>query len=434
MRATARSERGAAARAGRAVARRSGRDAATHGPSSRPKVSSSPREGSTGPRRATVMTADPLVDYSPSVRANSPSSGGGCDTMLDRWSGSLLGSSLLVILGGAELFTNGVEWIGEGFGLSEGVVGSVLAAVGTALPETILPLVAILSGHAAGEEIGIGAILGAPFMLTTLAMFVVGDRGAVYARGGRRSTRPGRSTRASSDRTSGTSCDVRARGRSPGCVHVKALHYGLAIVLVVGYVFYVRAPPSRARGGASSRTRRATEIQPLYLWGWLRRVRTVARRLVGRPSPRLAAVRAGGHRARADRRRREDVRRRAVDTIGTSARGVASRVLAAGRAGRDRAPREVQQRAVGPPPQGHARARQHDRRDGVPVVVPGHDRAAAHARGSSRTGALAAALVALVAGGVLWLTLRFRGRLSAPLLLLQGVFYVGYVAYVITKV
>jgi cation:H+ antiporter len=79
----------------------------------------------------------------------------------------LLGSSLFVILGGAELFTNGVEWIGEGFGLSEGVVGSVLAAVGTALPETILPLVAILSGHAGREEIGAGAILGAPFYVVT---------------------------------------------------------------------------------------------------------------------------------------------------------------------------------------------------------------------------------------------------------------------------
>jgi len=48
--------------------------------------------------------------------------------------------------------------------------------------------------------------------------------------------------------------------------------------------------------------------------------------------------------------------------------------------------------------------------------------------------ALVAALVALMAGGVLWLTLRVRGRLSAPLLLAQGIFYVGYVAYVITKV
>ena len=47
--------------------------------------------------------------------------------------------------------------------------------------------------------------------------------------------------------------------------------------------------------------------------------------------------------------------------------------------------------------------------------------------------ALIAALTALAAGGVLWLTLRIRGRLSAPLLMFQGVFYVGYVADVLTK-
>src|SRR5439155_8962427 len=63
----------------------------------------------------------------------------------------LLAISLVVILGGSELFTNSVEWIGEGFGLSEGAVGSVLAAVGTALPETILPIIAIISGQSAGQ-------------------------------------------------------------------------------------------------------------------------------------------------------------------------------------------------------------------------------------------------------------------------------------------
>src|SRR6266508_4360166 len=87
----------------------------------------------------------------------------------------LLAVAFVIILAGAELFTNGVEWVGDGFGLSEGAVGSVLAAVGTALPETVLPFIAILlSGGDRGEEIGIGAILGAPFMLTTLAMFVLG--------------------------------------------------------------------------------------------------------------------------------------------------------------------------------------------------------------------------------------------------------------------
>ena len=83
--------------------------------------------------------------------------------------------SFVVILTGCEFFTNGVEWIGKRFNLSEGAVGSVLAAVGTALPETIVPLIAIvlIGGHA-GEEIGVGAILGAPFMLATLALFVCG--------------------------------------------------------------------------------------------------------------------------------------------------------------------------------------------------------------------------------------------------------------------
>jgi len=99
-----------------------------------------------------------------------------------------LAVALVLILAAAELFTNGVEWVGANFGLSEGMVGSVLAAVGTALPETILPLVAVLLGHASGKEIGIGAILGAPFMLSTLAMFVLGVSVLIFARGGRRST------------------------------------------------------------------------------------------------------------------------------------------------------------------------------------------------------------------------------------------------------
>ncbi len=86
----------------------------------------------------------------------------------------LLGS-FVIILAGAELFTNGIEWFGRKLGLAEGAVGSVLAAVGTALPETMIPIVAILfSAEAHSDEIGVGAILGAPFMLATLAMFVTG--------------------------------------------------------------------------------------------------------------------------------------------------------------------------------------------------------------------------------------------------------------------
>ncbi len=88
----------------------------------------------------------------------------------------LLVLAFFVILAGAELFTNGIEWFGRKLELAEGAVGSVLAAVGTALPETMIPIIAIGfggGGHAT-DEVGIGAVLGAPFMLSTLAMFVTG--------------------------------------------------------------------------------------------------------------------------------------------------------------------------------------------------------------------------------------------------------------------
>jgi cation:H+ antiporter len=87
----------------------------------------------------------------------------------------ILALSFVIILLGAELFTNGIEWFGHRMGLGEGAVGSVLAAVGTALPETTIPVVAILfSSDPHSSEVGLGAILGAPFMLGTLAVGVTG--------------------------------------------------------------------------------------------------------------------------------------------------------------------------------------------------------------------------------------------------------------------
>lgn len=88
----------------------------------------------------------------------------------------LLIVGLAIILVAAAIFTNGIEWVGKRLNLSQGAVGSVLAAVGTALPESIIPVYAILFGTSpeAKEHVSIGAILGAPFMLSTLALFVVG--------------------------------------------------------------------------------------------------------------------------------------------------------------------------------------------------------------------------------------------------------------------
>ena len=99
----------------------------------------------------------------------------------------LLLVSLGIILFGAELFTNGIEWFGHKLQLAEGAVGSVLAAVGTALPETMIPIIAIVfGGNGTSHEIGIGTILGAPLMLSTLAFFVTGMAVFVFAAKGRR--------------------------------------------------------------------------------------------------------------------------------------------------------------------------------------------------------------------------------------------------------
>ena len=92
--------------------------------------------------------------------------------------------SLGIILIGAEAFTNGIEWLGQRLKLGAGAVGSILAAVGTALPETMVPIIAFLGGGVGteGSDIGIGAILGAPFMLATLAFFITGLTALLFRR------------------------------------------------------------------------------------------------------------------------------------------------------------------------------------------------------------------------------------------------------------
>src|SRR6266540_284386 len=66
--------------------------------------------------------------------------------------------SLFVILGGAELFTNGIEWVGDGFGLSQGAVGSVLAAVATELPEKFNSVIWVRRGK---DTLALGNMTGA---------------------------------------------------------------------------------------------------------------------------------------------------------------------------------------------------------------------------------------------------------------------------------
>jgi len=97
----------------------------------------------------------------------------------------ILTLSFAIILAGSELFTNGVEWAGHRLHIAEAAVGSILAAVGTALPETFIPAVALLTGRdsaAAHTAVGLGAIVGAPLMLSTVALFVMGVAALAFRR------------------------------------------------------------------------------------------------------------------------------------------------------------------------------------------------------------------------------------------------------------
>jgi cation:H+ antiporter len=94
----------------------------------------------------------------------------------------LLAVSFAVLLLGAVAFTNAVELLGVRLRLGQGVVGSLLAAVGTALPESLIAVVAIIGGGQDNDEVAVGAILGAPFLLATIAMALVGVSAIVFRR------------------------------------------------------------------------------------------------------------------------------------------------------------------------------------------------------------------------------------------------------------
>lgn len=87
----------------------------------------------------------------------------------------LLIGSAAVIYFACESFVNGVEWMGHRLSLSQTATGTILAAFGTALPESVVTLVATAFGKTdAQRELGVGAALGGPLALATIAYGVVG--------------------------------------------------------------------------------------------------------------------------------------------------------------------------------------------------------------------------------------------------------------------
>lgn len=167
--------------------------------------------------------------------------------------------SLAFILLSCFVFTNAIEWFGKKLKLGEGIVGSIFAAIGTALPEIIIPIIAILfSRDQKANQIGIGAIVGAPFMLATLAFSVTGISIFIYTILGKRSLRVN------------ANVDVLSRDLKFFIViygiailttfihnytHIKTV---IAVLLALSYIIYLKS-------AISCKTNQLSELQSLYI-------------------------------------------------------------------------------------------------------------------------------------------------------------------------
>ena len=170
-------------------------------------------------------------------------------------------ASVFITLGGCHLFTNAIEWLGKRLGVSEGAVGSIFAAIGTTLPETSIPMIAIFFGTGPEQQaVGLGAILGAPFMLSTLVVPILAGLLLLYARLGKRGARFHLDYR-----------EVRldlvfflvSYAVALGCAMVsgKWIHYVAAAGLLMAYASYMWIKLS-APGGADA-AGEGSELEPL---------------------------------------------------------------------------------------------------------------------------------------------------------------------------
>jgi cation:H+ antiporter len=86
----------------------------------------------------------------------------------------LIGCAAVIYLA-CEWFVNAVEWLGVRLNMGTLAIGTVLAAIGTALPESVVTLVAVTMGNSPlSKDIGVGAAMGGPLVLATISYGVTG--------------------------------------------------------------------------------------------------------------------------------------------------------------------------------------------------------------------------------------------------------------------
>ena len=71
----------------------------------------------------------------------------------------LIISTILIYLS-SKYFVNGIEWVGLHYKVSKNATGTILAALGTALPESAITFMAVFFGKTLEDKnIGVGAAL-----------------------------------------------------------------------------------------------------------------------------------------------------------------------------------------------------------------------------------------------------------------------------------
>lgn len=158
-----------------------------------------------------------------------------------------------------EFFVNAIEWCGHRLQLGAVAVGSLLAAFGTALPESTVTFMAVVWGRTDAErQLGVGAALGGPLVLATVAYAIVGL--ALFVHGGRKETIPlPRPNPIRRDQ--GFFLGLFAASLALGLTSFPGKRW-LAIGFVAAYLVYARA---RARARNAGAVLEAEELEPLKL-------------------------------------------------------------------------------------------------------------------------------------------------------------------------
>jgi cation:H+ antiporter len=184
--------------------------------------------------------------------------------------------AFVLILVGAEWFTNGVEWLGRKLNMTEGATGSILAAFGTATPETLIPVIAILFTNTTdSDEIGVGAILGAPFMLGTLVMLLIGVTALAFRRRRGRDTLHVDAAHATRDLSFFLVLYTLALGLAllPAPLHFLKQYLGWIFLPAYGvYLYLVLRTPRSSAEDVEEAIEEAAAFESLTFGDYLRRV------------------------------------------------------------------------------------------------------------------------------------------------------------------